>query len=599
MREQFLYQNPVGVGKTNNPSQDIHWHENFEVITVLSGLLNLQIGFEKFILNPGDVMVVNSRESHSFTSLKKDTDVIFLSLDQAHCLKINPFFYESIAISDYSVGFAQLQENQEKITKSIVALLKSLPHEDFHSGIDKIRLLAILERLEDLLSLISTSYKPRVIKGGVLTVAPEEKINMLYRMINYLYANYNKAPSLDDFLKKEHYSLYHMSHVIPEITGTSFRDWLTYVRVEQSEKLLLTSDAAISAIAQEVGFSSARYYNANFTKWYGVTPVNFRRLYKHEFDEGVLTPSGDLIVARSFLRGYPDHTADESVQQQTVNRHKETNETGSRLLTIDMKPGGGQDEPLVIYPRQACLIHLGELSCEGRWEHLAWVKREIGFDLLRILTPPDTPVGRLPGKEVDLLKHLSEYAPKNHTAYPELNEIKVSLETQAGETDRLRGQKPFELLNPGLILSQLVTAEGRKTPDFFFYALLSRFRQKKVAVTPWSLTAKSENQLLVFIAHREAFSLDHQRDEFTIRINGIRGDYKLTTYKCDLDFFHSDRPIKDVNILGQLTLCDYKRLNAMYEPRMTFERVSFHNHGEFRFLLTGNTCRLFSFDRIA
>lgn len=590
MKKRIFFQNPVSIIKAKNPSQDIHWHDNFELIVVLKGLLNLQIGFEKFILDEGALMIVNSLESHRLASLEKDTEVLFISLDKAACLQINPDFYEAIAIVDYSVGFAQLRENQERLTKSVVALLKSLPQDETQSGIDRVCFLGIHERMTDLINLLSSVYRPKISKGGALVVAPDEKISMIYRMISYLYENYNKTPSLDDFLQKEHYSLYYMSHVIAEITGTSFRDWLTYVRVEASEKLLLSGDLPISTIAHEVGFSSVRYYNTNFRKWYGTTPSDFRRLFKQDFEAGIQVPSGDLVTARNFLNEYLTNHINPTPKSDFEYDDKKT-------IFIHMKEvNRAKDER--VYPQVDCMIDWEELSRSRTPEHLALVKTKIDFNMLRIIVPSRSPGDGLKAEELDSINHFTSKIKDTSKTCPQLANLKMSAEPFRPGLEAISVEKAFELIKPCLLLRDLITIEGLKTPYYFLYSLLSHFKGETVRATPWSLVAKNGNRLLVFAIHKEASTLAHKLEDFKICIDGISGAYKLTTYKCDFDFWENTMPVKDPELMEHLTPSDYELLNIMHEPKVTFELITFHNSGEIRFQMMGNSCRLFVFDLI-
>lgn len=585
------YQNPVSLLKAKNPYQDIHWHDNFELITVLNGILNLHIGFEKFILNKGDIMIVNSLESHSFSSLEKDTEVLFITLNKENCLKINPYFYESIAIVDYSVGFLQLQENQEKVTNSIVALLKSLPYES-EKGLSRIERRIVHERLTDLLNVLSTVYRPKITKGNELVVASEEKICMLYRMIKYLYNNYNKAPSLENFLSKEHYSLYYMSHVIVEITGTSFRDWLTYVRVEESEKLLLSTDLPVSKIGREVGFSSVRYYNANFKKWYGLTPIDYRRLYKHIFDEGLQIPSGDLITARSFLYDYFEHNLDYVDDAKKI-------ETGEFLLKVEI---GNDDnsEGLHLFKFKECLIDYQDFINIDRWQHLAWIKNEIGFDILNIHIPQVNSQATEVRNEVERVKRAYVNMCNEYRKCLGEMELKITFNKNITKPLNVNGKKSgtFNFVNPSININDLVTPVGCKTPEFFFYSLLGHFRDKEVELSPWSIVYQDKSEIIIFILHREAFSLDHKHDNFTVALNGIYGDYKFTNYRCDLDFLINDISVKSPSVLNYLTPEDYKSINGMHKPRVSFELVSYQGSGEIRSQLLGNSCQLIILEKI-
>ena len=80
-------------------------------------------------------------------------------------------------------------------------------------------------------------------------------------------------------LSGEHLSIYYLSHVIKEATGLSFQELLSFIRVEESEKLLLGTNKKIGAISEESGFSAIRYYIKYFTKWFGMHPLEYRKKY--------------------------------------------------------------------------------------------------------------------------------------------------------------------------------------------------------------------------------------------------------------------------------------------------------------------------------
>ncbi len=63
------------------------------------------------------------------------------------------------------------------------------------------------------------------------------------------------------------------------MAGTSFKELVNIVRVDESIKLLLDTDKTISDISLDVGFSHARYYNKSFKDHYNCTPLQFRKKY--------------------------------------------------------------------------------------------------------------------------------------------------------------------------------------------------------------------------------------------------------------------------------------------------------------------------------
>lgn len=94
-----------------------------------------------------------------------------------------------------------------------------------------------------------------------------------------MYDNYYRKLTLSEIADREHLSIYYLSHIIKEATGLSFQDLLSYIRVEESEKLLLGTNKKIGAIADETGFSAVRYYIKHFEQWFGMHPLEYRKKY--------------------------------------------------------------------------------------------------------------------------------------------------------------------------------------------------------------------------------------------------------------------------------------------------------------------------------
>ena len=85
----------------------------------------------------------------------------------------------------------------------------------------------------------------------------------------------------------------------------SFQQWLSSVRCEFAEKLLVSTNKTISEIALEVGFASTKYLISHFKKWYACTPSRYRELtasihthLPHKYY------SCDCVKAEKLLNGY-------------------------------------------------------------------------------------------------------------------------------------------------------------------------------------------------------------------------------------------------------------------------------------------------------
>lgn len=99
----------------------------------------------------------------------------------------------------------------------------------------------------------------------------------LQQINNYIYANYDQAISMKDLSEKLFLSNGYLSRFFKKNYGMSFASYLTNVRVYHAADDLLYTDAPITRIAYNNGFTSAALFNKDFKKAYGVTPSEFRK----------------------------------------------------------------------------------------------------------------------------------------------------------------------------------------------------------------------------------------------------------------------------------------------------------------------------------
>ena len=78
-------------------------------------------------------------------------------------------------------------------------------------------------------------------------------------------------------------------------SGMSVTEFLNMKRLEYATELLLTSDMAVSEIADLCGFNSRSYFNRLFRSRYGVTPVEYRKNPKNTPPASIINPESQGI----------------------------------------------------------------------------------------------------------------------------------------------------------------------------------------------------------------------------------------------------------------------------------------------------------------
>ncbi len=105
----------------------------------------------------------------------------------------------------------------------------------------------------------------------------KDKGNMYIRKaLKYIADNYSEQLTLNIVADHVKLSPNYFSSLFHKIVGVSFREHLSMVRVEESKRLLLSTDYSITDIAIAMGFPDQSYYCKVFKNIVGVTPGKYR-----------------------------------------------------------------------------------------------------------------------------------------------------------------------------------------------------------------------------------------------------------------------------------------------------------------------------------
>lgn len=277
LKEKNIYKDelPVNVVVASIDEYPIHFHDDMEVVFVLEGSIVLRNGYYTYTLKQGDIFILNDREMHSFTSTGEKNMVMMLQLDLTYFSK----YYDNLRNNFFVTDMDDDSDESLEILRNILARIMMEILQKGHGYEHK-----VIESTHNLIACLMSDFQYFVMEDGKFVNEAKNKGNKilagrLNRITDYMYDNYARKLTLNEIANREHLSIYYLSHVIKEATGLSFQDLLSFIRVEESEKLLLGTNKKIGAIAEETGFSAVRYYIKHFETWYGMHPMEYRKQY--------------------------------------------------------------------------------------------------------------------------------------------------------------------------------------------------------------------------------------------------------------------------------------------------------------------------------
>lgn len=97
--------------------------------------------------------------------------------------------------------------------------------------------------------------------------------------VRYIHEHFAELISEEDVAAYSNVSSTYLSKLFKEEMGIGFKDYLTNVRLEESEKLLADTNLSIREIAVAVGYPDEKYFSKLFKKLTGIKPTEYRKIY--------------------------------------------------------------------------------------------------------------------------------------------------------------------------------------------------------------------------------------------------------------------------------------------------------------------------------
>lgn len=326
LKEKTIYSDelPISVITANIQEYPIHFHDDMEVVYVLEGSIILRNGYYTYTLKQGDIFILNDREMHSFRSTGEKNMVMMLQLDLTYFSK----YYDSLRNNFFVTDMEDDSDESLEVLRNILARIMMEVLQKGYGYEHK-----VIESTHNLIACLISDFQYFVMEDGKFINEAKNKGNKilagrLNRIIDYMYDNYSRKLTLNEIANREHLSIYYLSHVIKEATGLSFQELLSFIRVEESEKLLLGSSKKIGAIAEETGFSAVRYYIKHFQNWYGMHPQEYRKQFTGKV-KGRETPA-------KYIRSTP-REIEEAIRKQVKGVYTDyINQKKAKPLVVDV-----------------------------------------------------------------------------------------------------------------------------------------------------------------------------------------------------------------------------------------------------------------------
>lgn len=270
----FLYRQ-FSIPQFNAP---FHFHPEIELTLILKSSGRRFVGRQVSDFEAGDLVLLGENVPHCWLNTEGGNQLL---PDAAQSIVIQ--FLPKVISSDFSSPelkpiFKLLQNSASGIlikgkTRDAIAekMITHLEARPFKKLVALLDMLCTLVDAHDDLELIDTTL-------SVITpsMSHTEKIQKIYA---YIIENYQNDIDLGTISAIAHLTPTAFCRYFKKITRKTLIDVVTEFRIKHACQLLNTTDKSVSDICFESGFGNISYFNKEFKKAIGHSPLNYRKLF--------------------------------------------------------------------------------------------------------------------------------------------------------------------------------------------------------------------------------------------------------------------------------------------------------------------------------
>lgn len=249
--------------------QKYHYHDYIEVLYALDSDGYVWVNGEKLRYDTGTLMVINPKEPHALT---------FESFSHHLCVQFSPHILYSDEKSFYEFKYVApflLEDVHQYIFKD----------EELSNVDTRILMEEILEEWKTKGTAYELVVRSNILKlfSGIFRywantkkLHYENEMSDTMKMVLAYVSENVKTLTQSEVANHCNISYQYLSRMFKETMGKGFNEYITFLRLREAEKLLLSSDKDVTEIALECGFTASSYFIERFKKFKGITPKQFR-----------------------------------------------------------------------------------------------------------------------------------------------------------------------------------------------------------------------------------------------------------------------------------------------------------------------------------
>ena len=254
-------------GVNDNMSKS-HYHDYFELYYLEEGERFHIIQDQLYCIHPGEFLIFSPyvmHHSYGQENVPFKRLLVYFAREEVDSRPL-------LKVLEQGTGVYKPDQREKQVVHRMLDdLLKEQDepqayHEDYIHTLLNMALLTIARKIQ-------TPVKP-------------EKRNRITDVISYIHKNYQEDISIDQLAQMSYVSPYYLCREFKRYTNSTIIQYVNVTRVMNAQRMFMETDKNITEISRDTGFSNITHFNRVFKSVMGMTPSNFRKIYKTEAGHG-------------------------------------------------------------------------------------------------------------------------------------------------------------------------------------------------------------------------------------------------------------------------------------------------------------------------
>ena len=248
------------------------FHDHYEMYYLISGERKYFVGHSICTVNSGDFILIDKHVLHKTSPISSDVHERYLISFNDKFLR--KFMSDNALIRNLLKCFGKVHisvpyEKRKAINDMLFEIMNEYRRDDEYT---EYAIFSLFTQLMVTLNRIcDEGAMPSVILGKY-----EANIQ---RVVDYLNINFRDNITLSQAAEMAYTGSTYFSKKFKKCTGFGFSEYLTYLRINEASKMLVSSKENISQISADCGFNNSSYFGDVFKKIKGVSPQKYRSMY--------------------------------------------------------------------------------------------------------------------------------------------------------------------------------------------------------------------------------------------------------------------------------------------------------------------------------